>query len=109
MARQRHTPFDVAVAAAETLAHRMPVFWKGILQPTPGGNAAITEMIVEKQLAFSEGVMAMQAELLKQSFRPWWMWTSQQSQDAASDLAHAATAPASRKVKANARRLRKRD
>ena len=108
MARKRHKPFDVAAATAETLAHRLPVFWKGILAPTPAGNKAITEMIAEKQVAFTEGVMAMQAELLKQSFRPWWMWTSQKSQDAASDLAHAATAPASRKVKANARRLRKR-
>ena len=68
--RKRHTPFDVAVATAETLAHRLPVFWKGILAPTPAGNAAITEMIVEKQAALTEGVMAMQAEFLKQSFRP---------------------------------------
>ena len=97
MARKRHSPFDVAAATAETLAHRLPVFWKGILAPTPA----------EKQVAFAEGVMAMQAEFLKQSFRPWWLWTSQQSQDAASDLAQAALAPASRKVKANARRLRK--
>ncbi len=107
MARKRHTPFDVALATAETLTHRLPVFWKGILTPSPAGNAAITEMIVEKQVAFTEGVMAMQAEFLKQSFRPWWMWTSKQSQDAASDLAEAAMAPASRKVKANARRFRK--
>ena len=107
MARKRHSPFDVAAATAETLAHRLPVFWKGILAPTPAGNAAINAMIVEKQLAFTEGVMAMQAEFLRQSFRPWWLWTSKQSQDAAGDLAQAAMAPASRKVKANARRLRK--
>jgi hypothetical protein len=107
MARRRHTPFDVAVATAETLAHRLPVFWKGVLSPSPAGNAAITEMIVEKQVAFTQGMMAMQAEMVKHAFRPWWMWTAKQSQDAASDLAHAATAPASRKVKANARRLRK--
>ncbi len=108
MARKRHSPFDVAAATAETLAHRLPVFWRGILAPTPAGNKAIAGMIVEKHVAFAEGVMAMQAEFLKQSFRPWWLWTSQQSQDAASDLAQAAMAPASRKVKANAKRLRKR-
>ena len=108
MARKRHSPFDVALATAETLAHRLPVFWKGILSPSPAGNAAISEMIVEKQVAFAEGMMGMQAELMKQAFRPWWTWTAQQSQDAAQDLANAATAPASRKVKANARRLRKR-
>lgn len=51
--------------------------------------------------------MAMQAEFLRQSFRPWWLWTSKQSQDAAGGLAQAVMAPASRKVKANARRLRK--
>ena len=33
MARKRHSPFDVAAATAETLAHRLPVFWKGILAP----------------------------------------------------------------------------
>jgi hypothetical protein len=95
MPRKRHLPFDVAAATAETLAHRLPVFWKGIMAPTPAGNKAIAEMIVEKQLAFAEGVMAVQAEFLRQSFRPWWLWTSKQSQDAA-------------KVKASARRLRKR-
>ena len=105
--KRRHTPFSVGIATAETLAHRLPVFWKGILQPTPAGNAAITEMIVEKQAAFTEGVIAMQAEMLKQSFRPWWMWSAQQSQNAAHDLAHAAAAPAAKKVKANARRLRR--
>ncbi len=105
--KRRHTPFSVGMATAETLIHRMPVFWQGILAPSPKGNAAITEMIAEKQVAFAEGVMGMQAEFMKQALRPWWMWTAQQSQDAAQDLAHAAMAPASRKVKANARRLRK--
>lgn len=104
---KRHTVLDVGMATAETLAHRLPVFWQGILSPSPKGNAAITEMIVEKQVAFAQGMMAMQAEMLKQAYRPWWMWTAKQSQDAAGDLVHAATAPASRKVKANARRLRK--
>ena len=105
--KRRHTPFSVGIATAETLAHRLPVFWQGIMTPSPKGNAAITEMIVEKQVAFAEGMMAMRAELLKQSFRPWWMWTAQQSQNAAHDLAHAAAAPAAKKVKANARRLRR--
>ena len=99
--RKRHAPFDVAVATAETLAHRLPVFWKGIMTPSPKGNAAIAEMIVEKQVTFAEGLMGMQAELMKQVMRPWWLWTAQQSHDAAGDLAHA-----SRKVKANAKRLR---
>ena len=105
--KRRHTPFSVWIATAETLAHRLPVFWQGIVAPSPKGNAAITEMIVEKQVALAEGMIGMQAELIKQAFRPWWMWTAQQSQNAAHDLAHAATAPAAKKVKANARRLRR--
>ena len=107
MARKRHTPFSVGMATAETLAHRLPVFWQGIVAPSPKGNAAITEMIVEKQVAFAEGLMGMQAEMMRQAMRPWWLWTAQQSQNAVHDLAHAATAPAAKKVKANARRLRR--
>ena len=107
MTRKRHSPFDVAVATAQTMAHRLPVFWQGVMSPSAKGNAAIAEMIVEKQVAFAEGMMGMQAELMKQAFRPWWMWTAQQSQNAAHDLAHAAAAPAAKKVKANARRLRR--
>jgi hypothetical protein len=106
--KRRHTPFSVGIATAQTLAHRLPIFWQGILQPSPKGNAAIAEMVMEKQVAFATGLIGMQTELMKQAMRPWWMWTAQQSQDAAQDLAHAATAPAARKVKANARRLRKR-
>lgn len=98
--KRRHTPFSVGMATAATLAHRLPVFWQGIMSPTPRGNAAIAEMVAEKQMAFAEGVMGMQAELMRQAMRPWWTWRAE-------DLAHAATAPAAKKVKANARRLRR--
>ena len=99
MARKRHSPFDVAFATAETMAHRLPVFWQGVMSPSPKGNAAIAEMVMEKQVAFAEGLMGMQAEMMKQAMRPWWLWTAQQSQNAAHDLAHAATAPVAKKVK----------
>jgi hypothetical protein len=108
MARRGHLPLDTAVATAETLTYRLPVFWKAMLAPTPASSAAIAEMIVEKQVAFAHGVVAVQAELLRQAFRPWWLWTVSQRQSAANDLAHAALAPASRRVKTNARRLRRR-
>lgn len=104
---KRHTPMSVGFATAETLVHRLPLFWQSVMSPSAQGNAALAEMIAEKQLAFAEGVMGLQAEMMKQAFRPWWTWTVKQSQEAAHDLAHAATAPAARKVKSNARRLRK--
>lgn len=102
-----HTPLSVGLAVAETLSHRLPVFWDCLLSPTPRGNATLAEMVTEKQIAFAEGLMGMQAELMRQALRPWWTWTPQQGQNAARKLVDAAVAPASRKVKANARRLRK--
>lgn len=97
---KRHTPFDVGMATAETLAHRLPILWWGMVSPTPKSNAEITRMVVEKQLAFVEGIMAMQIELVRQAMTPWWQWSG-------SDAHHAAVAPAARRVKANAKRLRR--
>jgi hypothetical protein len=105
---KRHSPIDVGIATATTLAHRLPDFWQDVMSPSPRGNAAIAGLIVEKQVAFAQGMMSLQAEMLKLAFRPWWTWDMWQGQRAAGDLLHAAAAPAARKVKANARRLRKR-
>lgn len=103
-----HTPFDVGLATAETLAHRLPGFWQDVLMPSPEGNMAIARLMIEKQVAFAQGMMNLQAEMFKLAFRPWWTWDIWQGHSAASDLLHAAAAPAARKVKANARRLRRR-
>ena len=104
---KHHTPFDVAFATAETLSHRLPILWWGMVAPSPKGNAEISKMVVEKQAAFAEGIQGLQMEMVKQAFRPWWLWTAQQTHDSVKDLAHAATSPASRRVKANAKRLRR--
>ena len=98
---KRYSPFEVGLAAAETMAHRLPILWWGMVAPTPRSNAEIARMVVEKQMAFAEGVVAMQSEMLRQALRPWWQWSG-------SAAHHAATAPSSRRVKANARRLRAR-
>jgi hypothetical protein len=104
---KHHTPLDVALATAETLSHRLPILWWEMLAPSPKGNAEISKMVIEKQMAFAEGIHGLQMEMVKQAFRPWWLWTAQQSQDLVKDLAHAATSPASVRVKANAKRLRR--
>ena len=104
---KHHTPFDVALATAETLSHRLPILWWGMLAPSPKGTAEISKMVVEKQVAFAEGIQGLQMEMVQQACRPWWLWTAQQTQNAARDLAHAATSPASTRVKANAKRLRR--
>ena len=104
---KHHTPFDVALATAETLAHRLPILWWGMVAPSPKGNAEISKMVVEKQMALAEGIHGLQMEMVKQALRPWWLWTVQQTHDAVSDLAHAATSPASLRVKANAKWLRR--
>ena len=60
-------------------------------------------MVVEKQMAFAEGTVGTQMEMAKLAMTPWWLWPSA----AAMNIGHAATGPASRRVKANARRLRR--
>ena len=104
----RHKPFDVGIAAAETIARRMPALWWGMVAPTQKSNAEIAGMVAEKQLAFAQGVIAAQTEMMKLAMTPWWQWPRLKPERIAAQVAAAAIAPASRKVKANAKRLRKR-
>ena len=106
--KTKHTPFDVGLAAAETIARRMPVLWWGMLAPTQKSNAEIAGMVAEKQLAFAQGLIAAQAELMKAAMTPWWRWPALKPATIAARMAEAAAAPAARKVKANAKRLRRR-
>lgn len=105
--KHKHTPFDVGMAAAETIARRMPVLWWGMVAPTPKSNAAIVGMVAEKQLAAAQGMIAAQAEMMKLALRPWWTWGQVSPDRAAGRIFEAAAAPAARKVKANAKRLRR--
>jgi hypothetical protein len=105
---QRHTMIDIGFDTAETLSRRLPVLWWGMVSPTPAGNAEITRMVVEKQMAVLDSVVAMQTELFKAAFVPWWSWTAQSHAQAADDMFQAAIRPAALRVKANARRLRHR-
>jgi len=95
----RHSPAEVTLAAAETIARRLPVLWWGLMWPSPAAHAEVRHMVIEKQLAAAEGLVAVQAQWLKLMLTPWWHWPS-------AGLAEAAAAPAARRVKANARRLR---
>lgn len=104
----KHTPFDVGLAAAETIARRMPVLWWGMVAPTRKSNSAIVEMVAEKQLAAAQGLIAAQSEMMKLVLTPWWTWGKVSPDRAANRVIAAATGPAARKVKANAKRLRRR-
>ena len=93
--------FEDGLAAAMTIGQRLPILWWGMVSPSPSANAEARRMVSEKQLAFAEGMMGAQAELMKLAMTPWWLWT----RNAAAAVSHAATGPASRQVRANARRL----
>jgi hypothetical protein len=103
---KRHTAFDVGMATAETLAHRMPILWWNVLAPSAAGNAEISKMVVEKQHAFIEGMAGAQAEIVKLAMTPWWLWHTLTPHGSAQRISDAATDPSSRRVKANAKRLR---
>ena len=108
MTGRKHTAFDVGMAAAETIARRMPVLWWGMTAPSAKSNAEIAGMVAEKQLAFAQGVIAAQTEVMKLAMTPWWQWPRVKPERIATRLAEVAAAPAARKAKANAKRLRKR-
>ena len=100
-----HSPADVTLAAAETILRRLPILWWAAVWPSPAAHAETRHMVVEKQMALVEGLLAFQVEFTKLWFQPW--WAARLPHEAAQHLAQAATAPAARRVKANARRLRR--
>ena len=96
---------ETQLAAVETISRRLPILWWAAVWPSPSAHAEARKMIVEKQVAFAEGLIAVQAELMTLAFRPW--WHLRPLHESIHDVAHAAAAPAVRRVKANARRLRR--
>ena len=106
MSNPFHWPstLETHAAAAETIARRLPILWWGMMWPSPSAHAEARHMVIEKQMAVLEGLFAVQVELLSLAFKPWW-W-AHMPHDAMRGVAEAATAPAARRAKANARRLR---
>lgn len=98
---RRHSPVDMAVSSAEIIARRLPIMWWGMMKPTASSQAEMTKMVVEKQMAFAEAGFAVQVELFKMMLSPWGQ------ANAADRLMQAALGPAAKRVKANARRLRR--
>ncbi len=103
MRRKRLTvnPFDVAAVASMRLASL------GLMAVDPSRERAeeARRMIVEKPVAALEGVIAWQRALFGMMLAPPWLWPTPEG--AVHRLARAAATPAARRVRANARRLRK--
>jgi hypothetical protein len=96
----KHSPVEISLSAAEIIARRMPVLWWGMVNPAAADRAEMTRMVVEKQMAFAEACFAMQLETFRMMMAPW-------TPASADRMMQAALAPAARRVKANARRLRR--
>ncbi len=96
-----------AIAAAQVLSFRLPMLWAMAFSPTPERRAEAVRMITEKQMAVAEGLNAAALSALG----TWMKLASGQSVSAAtaaSRMGKAATRPAERRMRANARRLGRR-
>ena len=96
---RRHSIFSMGLATAETLGHRLPMLWWGMVSPAAANSSEMVRMVVEKQMAFAETCVAMQIEAFKLMWQPWGAATAE-------GFMQAALAPSARRVKANVRRLR---
>ena len=76
------------------------MLWAMAFNPTPRRRAEALKMITEKTAAAAEAMVGAQAELALSFIRP--------SRSGAAKLVDAALKPARRRVKANARRLKRR-
>ena len=96
-----------AIAAAQVLTFRLPMLWAMALSPTPARRAEAVKMIVEKQMAVAEGMNAATLAAFTQGMK---MIAGQRLSAGAvsASIVAAAVKPSRRRVKANARRLRRR-
>ncbi|MFL5260827.1 MAG: hypothetical protein ACJ79E_09475 [Anaeromyxobacteraceae bacterium] len=95
------------------LAHRWAILWMMATHPTPARRREARRMVTEKAEAAVEGAMAMQRELLRQAYSVWVRaWgagvTRRSLARAGARLVESGAAPARRRLRANARRLRRR-
>ena len=95
--------------AAETILRRMPILWSEAVSPTAAGQREITRMVAEKQKAFVDGLASAQTQIMQEAMRFWAapFATPSSAKRAAARIADAATAPARKTVRANAKRLGK--
>jgi hypothetical protein len=96
-----------ALAAAQVLAFRLPMLWVMTWNPTPARRAEALRMIVEKQMAVTEGLNAAAFAV----FIQWMKFASGRNisvETASQRVLRAASRPAARRVRGNARRLAKR-
>jgi len=98
-------PLAIAVASFETIARRMPILWWAACTGSPAAQAEARRMVVEKQMALADAMVAVQVEWMKALWRP---WTVERQRDLFGNVVQAAAAPVARRVKANARRLGRR-
>jgi hypothetical protein len=99
--------FANAFAAMQVLAFRLPMLWAMAWSATPARRGEAMRMIIEKQMAAAEGLNAAALE----AFVQWIKLAGGQNisaESAARRVLTAATRPAAKRVKANARRLAKR-
>ena len=96
----KHSAYDMGLSAGEIIARRMPLLWWGMVSPTASSRAEMTRMVIEKQMAFAESLVAVQAEAFRMMLSPW-------TPASAERVIQAALAPAARRLKANQRRLRR--
>lgn len=104
---QRHTIFGIGQDTFDTLSRRLPMMFSGAWPPSPALQAEMAKMVIEKQMAFLDTCFALQMEAVKAVVQPWWMLDGAGLAKAADATLQAALAPAGRRVKANARRLRR--
>ena len=96
-----------AIAAAQVLSFRLPMLWAMAFSPTPARRGEAVRMIVEKQMAVIEGLHAASLSALAT-----WMRVANgksiSAEAAGEEIAKAAMRPVQRRVRANARRLKRR-
>ena len=97
----------VGWATIATLSYRLPMLWLSMFSPTASRRRERTRMISEQVAAVHEGAWAGQLGLAKAFWSP--VMTMNAPLATSADIFRAASAPARRKVKANARRLRQRE
>jgi hypothetical protein len=100
MARNASPAMD-AFATATVLAYRLPMLWLMAWKPTTGRSAEAFRMITEKMVATATATVNVQALLVSSLLRTG-------SNPAPEKLMDAALAPALRRVRANAKRLKRR-
>ena len=119
MTRKRRTSHRTAKRAsamwsvASVLGFRLPMLWMMAWSPTPRRRREARRMVTEKVEAALEGALAMQLSAVTQA-RSFWHramtggLTREWLAGAGQRILGAGTAPASRRLEANARRLRQR-